>query len=60
MNLNLSIYDIPEKLRKWAREQEKHQSSHVGTHIDVYNGSSLQELSTACRGVIIDVRGRGG
>jgi len=58
MKLNLSLYDIPEKLRMWAEEQEEHQSRHVGTHIDVYHRSSLQKLSNRCRGVIIDVIGR--
>lgn len=57
MNLNLKSYDIPERLRVWADAQEEHQSRHVGTHIDVYKLSKLEDLPRKCLGRVVDVRG---
>lgn len=57
MNLSLESYDIPERLRVWADAQEEHQSRHVGTHIDVYKLSKLEDLPRECLGRIVDVRG---
>lgn len=57
MNLNLNSYDIPEKLRIWMDKQEKHQSRHVGTHIDVYKLSKLEDAPEMCLGRVVDVRG---
>lgn len=56
MNLNLKTFDMPEKLREWAKKQDKHQARHIGTHIDVYNYSDLDLSSKLCRGIVVDVR----
>jgi len=56
MNLNLKNIDMPEKLREWAEKQDEHQARHVGTHIDIYNYSSLDLSLKLCRGIVVDVR----
>jgi len=56
MNLNLEIIEMPERLRKWAEQQEEHQARHIGTHIDVYYTSTIEESLKECRGVVIDIR----
>jgi len=56
MNLNLKTFDMPKKLREWAKKQDEHQARHIGTHIDVYNYSDLDLSLKSCRGVVVDVR----
>lgn len=57
MNLNLKTIEMPERLSKWAEQQDEHQARHIGTHIDVYYTSTLDNSLRECRGVVLDVRG---
>ena len=57
MNLNLKDYQIPENLKLWRDEQDLKQKAHVGTHIDVYNNSTIKKEFQNVRGIVIDVRG---
>lgn len=37
--MNLKTIEMPERLRKWAEQQARH----IGTHIDVYYTSTLED-----------------
>ena len=57
MIISLEEYQISDKLKRWRDNQEVKQAAHVGTHIDVYNHTMLEEELKCVRGVTIDVRG---
>lgn len=56
MIISLEEYQISEKLKRWRDNQEAKQAAHVGTHIDVYNHTVLEEDLKCVRGIVIDVR----
>lgn len=57
MIISLEEYQISDKLKRWRDNQEVKQAAHVGTHIDVYKHTVLEEELKCVRGVVIDVRG---
>lgn len=56
MNLHLKVIEMPKKLREWAEKREEQQAKHVGTHIDVYYKTKLDDSLKECRGIVLDVR----
>ncbi len=57
MIISLEEYQISEKLKRWRDSQDARQAAHVGTHIDVYNHTMLEDEFKCVRGVVMDVRG---